>query len=270
MQPRIAWTFEPSVIVGLLAMSLAYGRAWTRARGPGEPHPPGFGRLALFCGGVLTVVVALISPIDVLGSQLMVMHMIQHVLLLDIAPILFILSLTKGILRPVTRRFTKIETQAGFLAHPAFAVLLYVTVMYLWHVPKMYDLALQYPNVHILEHICFSLAGGLYWWHLISPIRGRLRASGMGPVMYMVITKVLVGFLGVILAFSPHSIYPWYQHHGDYWGLSPGVDQNLAGVVMALEQSLVMGTAVVWLFVRMLIESEQEQQRLERYELAQN
>jgi len=267
MAPQIAWSFEPSVIVFLLAISLAYGRAWRRARRPGEPHPPGYGRLALFTGGVLTVVVALISPIDVLGSQLMFMHMIQHVLLLDVAPILFILSLTKGILRPVTRQLTAFEEGAGLLAHPIFAVWLYVMVMAIWHVPAMYDLALEHSGIHVLEHVCFGVAGGLYWWHLIGPIRGRLRRSGMAPVLYMVVTKLLVGVIGVVLAFSPHSIYPWYQHHPDYWGLKPAVDQNLAGVVMALEQSIVMGIAVVWLFVRMLIESEREQERAERYEV---
>ena len=268
MSPRIAWSFEPAVIVFVLALSLVYGRAWTRARQPGEPHPPGYGRLALFCAGVLTILAALVSPIDILGSQLMVMHMIQHVLLLDLVPILLILSLTKGILRPITRRLTAIESRAGVIGHPAFAVVLYVGVMAIWHIPAMYDLALRYANIHVLEHVCFGLAGGLYWWHLISPIRSRMRLSGMGPVLYMVVTKLLVGIIGVVLAFSPHSIYPWYQHHPDYWGLSPRTDQNMAGLVMALEQSIVMGIALVWLFMQMLTESEREAQRAERYEMA--
>jgi cytochrome c oxidase assembly factor CtaG len=267
MTPQTSWSFDPSVVVLLIALSLAYGRGWLLARGPGVPHPPGYGRLALFVAGVVTVVAALESPLDILGTQLMVMHMLQHVLLLDIAPILFILSLTKGILRPITRRLTAVETRAGAFAHPAFAVLFYVFVMALWHLPTMYDVALRYENVHLIEHVCFGLAGGLYWWHLLSPIRSRLRLDGMGPVLYMVVTKLLVGVIGVILAFSPHSIYPFYQHHPDYWGLSPGVDQNLAGVVMALEQSIVMGIALAWLFVRMLGESEREAQRAERYEV---
>jgi putative membrane protein len=244
----------------LLAITALYVRAWRRARGPGEPHPPGVGRLILFLSGSATIVLALMSPIDVLGEQLMVVHMVQHVLLLDLAPILWILGLTKGILRPVTRRFTVVEARAGFLAQPAFAVLLYIFAMAVWHVPAMYDLA--------LEHASFAAAGGLYWWHLLSPIRSRLRLSGMAPVLYMVVTKLVVGVLGVVLAFSPKSIYPWYQHLPHFWGLTPSVDQNLAGVVMALEQSIVMGIAVAWLFVRMLNESERDAQRAERYEVA--
>jgi cytochrome c oxidase assembly factor CtaG len=266
MAPRIAWTFEPSVVVAVLAMSLAYGRGWTRARRPGEPHPPGYGRLALFCGAQLTILVALVSPVDVLGSQLMVMHMVQHILLLDLVPILLILSLTKGILRPITRRVTAIERRAGFFAGPVFAVIAYCTVMWVWHIPALYDVALRHSDIHVFEHICFGAAGSLYWWHLLSPIRSRMRLGGMGPVLYMVVTKMVVGVLGVVLAFAPDSFYPWYAHHPDYWGLTPREDQNMAGLVMALEQSIVMGIALVFLFVRMLNESEQEAQRAERYE----
>ena len=67
----------------------------------------------------------------------------------------------------------------------------------------------------------------------------------------------------------PSAIYPFYEHHPHFWGLSASTDQSLAGLVMALEQSIVMGIALVVLFVQMLNESEREQQRRERYEIAQ-
>lgn len=256
------------MLVFILAASVLYGWAWRRARLPGEPHPPGYGRLALFCGSMLTVFVALISPVDGLARYLLVMHMTQHVLLLDIAPILFILSLTKGLLRPAMRRLNAIERGAGVLATPAFAVVLYVGMMWLWHIPALYDYALAHNTVHAMEHVCFATAGLLYWWHLISPVRSRFRWGGMGPVVYMVVTKFAVGLLGVGLAFSTVCFYPWYQHHPEYWGLSARTDQNLAGLLMALEQSIVMGIALAYLFVRMLNESEREAQRRERFEIA--
>jgi putative membrane protein len=256
------------VLLGVLAIGLLYGKGWRRARTAGEPHPPGLGRLTLFCGGLLAVLIALVSPVDVLGEQLMVMHMVQHILLLDIAPILMILGLTKGILRPVTRRLNAVERRAGWFAHPAFAVLAYAGFMWLWHVPSMYDSALRNPSVHALEHLCFAFAGGLYWWHLLSPIRNRMRLGGLGPIAYMVSTKLLVGVLGIVLAFAPHAIYPFYEHHRHYWSLSAQEDQSMAGLLMALEQSIVMGTALVYLFVRMLDETERDEQRSERYEIA--
>jgi putative membrane protein len=266
--PKIAWSFEPGVLIGVLVAAAVYFRWWRAARTPGEPHPPSFGRMALFAGGLLAVIAALVSPIDVLGEQLMVMHMVQHILLLDIAPILLILGLTKVLLRPATKRLQHVERRAGFLAHPAFAVLAYAGFMWLWHIPAMYDLALRHSNIHALEHICFFTAGFLYWWHLVSPIRSRMRLGGMGPVGYMVSTKLLVGILGIVLAFAPTAIYPFYAHHPHYWGLSPREDQNMAGLVMALEQSIVMGIALVVLFVQMLTESEREAQRAERFEVA--
>ncbi|MGA2010767.1 MAG: cytochrome c oxidase assembly protein [Solirubrobacteraceae bacterium] len=265
--PTIQWSPEPSVLVGVVALGVLYGLGWRRGRATGSPHRPGYGRLSLFAGGLLTILVALVSPIDALGSQLLVMHMVQHLLLLDIAPILLILGLNKVLMRPVTRRLHAIEQRAGYIAHPAFAVVFYVGVMWAWHVPAMYDAALRSTTVHAFEHVCFFTAGSLYWWHLLSPIRGRMRLDGMGPVAYMTVTKLLVGGLGVVLAFAPASFYPFYAHHPHYWGLSPSEDQSMAGLTMALEQSIVMGIALVYLFTRMLTESEREAQRAERFEV---
>jgi cytochrome c oxidase assembly factor CtaG len=268
VSPQTSWTFDPAVVVGVVLLVAVYLVAWRRARGPREPHPPGLGRLTLFLAGVLTIVVALISPLDSLGDQLMVMHMVQHTLLIDIAPILLILGLTKGLLRPVTRRVRAVERRAGYLAHPAFAVIFYVSILWFWHIPAIYDQAQGNGAVHALEHLCFAAAGTLYWWHVLSPIRSRLRLGGMGPVAYMASGKLAVGILGIVIAFAPTVLYPFYAHQPHYWGLSPLEDQMMAGLVMALEQSIVMGIAIVILFVKMLAESEREAQRAERFEIA--
>jgi cytochrome c oxidase assembly factor CtaG len=266
VSPQISWTLEPSVLVGVAALALVYITGWRRARATRSTHRPGLRHLTLFAGGLIATLAALISPIDALGDQLMLMHMVQHILLLDIVPILLILGLNKVLLRPITRRLTRLERRAGYLAHPAFAVLLYAGFMWAWHIPTMYDAALGHSGVHTFEHICFAAAGTLYWWHILSPIQGRMRLDGMGPVAYMVSTKLLVGLLGIAIAFAPASFYPFYAHHPHYWGLSPSEDQSIAGLVMALEQSVVMGIALTWLFVRMLTESEREARRAERYE----
>jgi putative membrane protein len=267
--PTIQWTFEPSVLIGVAALALLYLLGWRRGRATGSPHQPGFGRLTLFGLGLVAILAALVSPIDVLGDQLLVMHMVQHILLLDIAPILLILGLNKVLLRPMTRRLNVVEQRAGYLAHPAFAVICYVGFMWAWHIPALYDAALGNTTIHAFEHLCFAAAGTLYWWHLLSPIRNRYRLTGLGPVGYMVSTKLLVGLLGIVLAFAPASFYAYYSHHPHYWGLSPSTDQSMAGLVMALEQSIVMGIALVVVFVQMLNESEREAQRQERFEIAE-
>ena len=269
MSPQLYWSFSPGVLVGCALVAGVYVRRWRQVRlgtSPRRTAEAPVWRLCCFLASVTIALVALVSPLDALADQLFFGHMIQHMLLLDVVPILAILGLTKVILRPVTRAVTDLERRAGVLAHPAFAVVLYVTAIWAWHIPAAYDLAVRHETVHVLEHISFVLAGSLYWWHLLSPIRARLRLDGMGPVIYMASTKLFVGALGMGLAFAPSAPYPYYVHHARVWGISAISDQSIAGLIMAVEQSMVMGIALVTLFVRALAESERAQQRRERYE----
>jgi len=259
------WTFAPVILLALAGYAALYGARWRTARREGGARAAGGWRLAAFAGGIACLFIALISPVDRLGEQLATMHMVQHLLIADVAAILLTLGLTRWILRPATRRIHRLERAAGPFASPWFGVVAYVGAMWFWHVPVFYDAALEHDLVHTLEHLSFAAAGLLYWWHLLSPIRSRLRLGGMGPVAYMASTKVLVGLLGIVLAFAPDLLYDGYGATGSRWGLSPIDDQQVAGLLMALEQSIVMGIALAWLFARMLGESEEEEQRAERY-----
>jgi len=260
-----SWTFAPVVVVALVLYVAVYAARWRTARAQGGARAAGAGRLVLWLTGIAVLAAALLSPIDVLGEQFASAHMVQHLLVADLAPIALTLALTKHILRPVTRRVQRLERAAGPFGHPAFGVVAYVGVMWFWHVPAMYDAALSNPAVHTLEHLSFGAAGLLYWWHLLSPIRSRLRLGGLGPVAYMASTKLLVGLLGVVLAFAPEAFYAYDFGGSTRWGLDQVDDQRVAGLIMALEQSIVMGIALAYLFARMLSESEQEDRRAERY-----
>jgi putative membrane protein len=271
MSPDLQWSPSPGVLIASLLVGAVYVRRWRQVRTAdprlGSTQAPVW-RLACFIASILVALAALVSPLDALADQLFFAHMIQHMLLLDVVPILAILGLTKVLLRPITRGVHDLERRAGPFAHPAFAVFLYVTVIWAWHVPSAYDFAVSHPFVHILEHVTFVIAGSLYWWHLLSPIRARQRLDGLGPVVYMAATKLFVGALGMGLAFAPSALYPYYVHHARVWGISAGSDQSIAGLIMAVEQSLVMGVAIAVLFMRALTESERAQQRRERYEAA--
>lgn len=271
MAADYSWSLEPDVLLGVALVGGAYVARWRsvrRGRSARAAAEAPVWRLCCFLGSLLATLIALVSPVDELADQLFLMHMAQHMLLLDVVPILAILGFTKVILRPLTRAIGELERRAGALASPAFAVVLYVGVIWAWHVPEAYDAALRHPPVHVLEHLTFLLAGSLYWWHLLSPIRARLRLGGLGPIAYMGATKLFAGALGMGLAFAPSALYPYYVHHARVWGLSAHDDQSIAGLIMAVEQSVVMGIALVVLFVRALAESEREQQRRERYETA--
>jgi cytochrome c oxidase assembly factor CtaG len=264
MRPDASWSLQPGVLGSVAVLAGAYVVGWRRARARAGARGADALRLAAALAGLVAVLVALVSPVDRLADQMLSMHMLQHLLLLDVAPVLVLLGLTKVLLRPIARKLLRVERAAGMLAHPAVAVALYVAGTWAWHAPALYDAAVRHPLVHVAEHLTFLAVGGLYWWHLLSPVRARAGLSGMGPTVYMASTKVLVGLLGVTLAFAPGVLYPHYAHQPRYWGLSAHDDQAAAGLLMALEQSLLMGIALAVLFFRALAESERREQRAER------
>lgn len=270
VSPDLHWTLSPGPILLILLLSGLYGVRFVRVRREPRTRPPELWRAACFALAMLGLVAALVSPIDAMGEQLFFMHMVQHVILLDVVPVLTMLSLTKALLRPVTRAVSQLERQVGYLAHPIAAVALYVGVMWLWHIPTLYDAATRHIGVHVVEHLCFTFVGFLYWWHLLSPIRARMSQGPFGPVMYMLGTKLLVGILGIGITFAPNPLYSFYTDLAARGGLPFGIsaldDQAVAGAIMATEQSVVMGIALAWLFVRALSESERDDQRAEALE----
>jgi putative membrane protein len=260
------WTFAPVLLLTLVVYAVVYVVRWRKVRATHGARAAGGGRIALWFTGLGLIVVALMSPLDRIGEQLASAHMVQHLILADLVPIAMILALTKVLLRPVTRQVNAIEKRAGWFGHPAAGLVAYVGFMWFWHIPVLYDAALDNAYVHVIEHLTFAASGFLYWWHLISPIRSRLRLGGMAPIAYMATTKLLVGALGIFLAFYPKLLYDGYAINGERWGMSPVDDQHVAGLIMGLEQSLVMGIGLAYLFARMLRESEEADLRAERLE----
>lgn len=264
------WTFEPQVLLPIAVAAAVYGwrvRDLRLQGGPSGPAGPGGLRIAAFYGGLALAVIALCSPIDTIGEQrLFTAHMIQHLLLTDLVPILLLLGLTRTFLRPAVRRLRPLEEALGPLAHPAAALLAYVGFMWLWHIPAMYDLALDHAWAHALEHASFFTAGIAFWWFVLEPVPPRHRLRGPWSIAYMSGAKLAMGVLGVVLTFSPDLMYDHYRHVPRTWGLSPLADLNLGGVLMMVEQSVVLVIFFALLFARMLEDSEQAERRRERFE----
>ena len=157
--PDASWTFEPGVIALTAIAGYVYVRRWRAARAQAGPRAASGWRLVSFMAGLATVLVALVSPVDRLADQLLLMHMVQHLLLLDISAILLLLGLTRVILRPVTRYLEPAERKAGVISHPVTAVVLYVGIMWVWHIPALYDAAVQNSGLHVVEHLTMATAG---------------------------------------------------------------------------------------------------------------
>lgn len=221
-----------------------------------------------FAMAMAVFAVALLPPVDRLAERLFTMHMAQHLLLADLGPLLLLLGLTRLILRPLTRRLKALERALGPLAQPLTGLLLWLAILYLWHIPALYDAALASPALHALEHLSFVVAGVAFWWPLIQPIPMRRRLTGTQPLAYIATAKFGLGLLGVYLAFIPQAVYSHYVDLQPIWGLSPLEDQSIGGTLMMIEQSLVLATAFAIFFVKMLAGSERRQLRREGAALA--
>ena len=265
--PRIQWLPDPAVLVPLALLVVVYVRRFAAARREAGGRGAGPLQAAAFAGAVAAMLVALASPIDGLGADyLFSAHMLQHVLLGDMAPLLLLLSLSRVILRPLTRRLTAVERALGPFAHPLTGLAAWLVLMYLWHIPALYDAALEQPVVHLVEHVSFFTAGVAVWWPLIQPVPMRRTLPGLWPLAYIGAAKLGLAVLGVYLTWSSDVLYAFYEDVPRIWGLSPVDDQNVGGAIMMLEQSLTFVLVLVAVFVRALTRSEADERRRERLE----
>jgi cytochrome c oxidase assembly factor CtaG len=270
VHPQIHWFADPAVLAPILLMVGIYVRLFREARRETGGRGAEAWRAIAFAGAVLALLGALVTPVEGLGEDyLFSAHMLQHVLLGDIAPLLLLLSLSRVILRPVTRRLMRVERALGPLASPPVAIVVWLGTMYLWHVPALYDAAAEHAALHALEHLSFFAAGIALWWPLVQPVPMRRGLTGLQPLGYIAAAKGGLAALGLVLAWSSTAHYPWYEDAPRIWGLSAVEDQNVAGVIMMVEQSMTLVLVMVWVFVRMLSRSEQEEVRRERLDDAQ-
>ena len=243
-----------------LAASVMYAvRARTLAH-RGTPVPRW--RIASFAGAVVLFVVALSPPLESRAAELFSFHMIQHVLLGDLAPLLFVLSLTGPLLRPLLslRPIAALRP----LAHPLVALPLWTLNLFLWHVPLLYEGAVNNDAVHALEHICFFTAGSLMWAAVVEVLPGPAWFGTAAKLGYVVAVRLLETILGNIFIWAGRPIYDVYADGSDLYGISPLRDQGLAGTIMMIEGSLVTIGAIAWLFLRWGAESELRQQLIEQ------
>jgi putative membrane protein len=221
-----------------LAYAIGLARVW-RAAGPGH----GVGRLeaGAFAAGWLTLVVALLSPLDRLSEQLFAAHMVQHELLMVVAAPLVVLSAPLVVfawLLPArsrrwvfdglrSRPFAAISTTA---TAPAIVWLLHAIALWLWHLPTLFDATLENDLIHAAQHLSFFGTAVLFWWGISHGRYGRL--SYGAAVLYTFATAGHSGILGALLTFSPHPWYSAYATTTTAWGLTPLEDQQLGGLVM--------------------------------------
>ena len=240
-----AWSFDPPMLLGLALAALLYVRGWRILQRRGQKH----GGLApwrawCFAGGLGSLTLALVSPIDTYGSYFFFMHMIQHLLLLVAAPPLIwlgapVLPWLWGLPADERRGVARLLSPRGplhavfhLLSSPGVAAGLYLGSIAFWHVPVFYDAAQGQTVVHYLEHITFFGTGLLYWWQIVHPAGGR-RRLGFGLAVFYLIPPMLEGnLIGALISFAGEPIYRTYQLAPRVWGLTVLEDQQLGGLIM--------------------------------------
>jgi putative membrane protein len=256
-----SWTLDPLQLAPIALAVLAYGLRVRTLRRRGTPVPRR--RLALFGLGIALLVLALASPIAAIGEEeLFSFHMLQHVLLGDLAPLCLLAGLSGPLLRPVLA-LRPVE-RLRVLAHPAVALPLWALNLYVWHVPVLYEAAVEHSAVHALEHVSFFTAGLIVWLPVLETLPAPEWFGTGAKLAYIAVVRVVETVLGNVFVWSGTVFYGVYASGEELWGVSPLRDQGLAGAVMMIEGSLVTIGALAWLFLRLAQEGELRQELLER------
>ncbi len=256
-----AWTFEPFVVASLGIATWLYlrgvARVWASAgRGRGISRAN-----ALSCaGGLATLIVALVSPLDALGGTLLSAHMAQHGLLAGVAPPLLLigrpgLAFAWGVrpawkLRPTTlRAWRSIIAVTRRLSAPALATFLHAVMLWIWHAPTFFDAAVAHEWMHALQHLCFFVPALFFWRALLDASSPRRAAIS---IVAAFLTFMHTGLLGGLLTMAPEPLYSPYVGRAGVWPVTALEDQQLAGVLMWVPLGLPYLVIGLWLVSRVL------------------
>ena len=258
-----SWALLPWVLATLLLTGLVYLRGFRllQATRP-EQFPPW--RAFAFVAGLLSIWIALASPLDAMGGFLLTAHMVQHFILMSVAPPLLLLGypvvpMLRGLPRPLVSdglgpyfSMRWLHGLQSFLTHPAFGWLA-MNIAYIgWHVPAAYELTLRSHSWHEVEHVCFFLTSLAFWWNVVQPWPSKPRFSRWTVLFYLISADIINTALSASLSFSGKLFYPTYGAVPRISGLSPMNDQIAAGAFMWVIGSVAFLVPAIGVTVRLL------------------
>jgi putative copper resistance protein D len=224
-----------------------------------------------FMGGLACVVVALDSGIGAYDDQLLTVHMVQHMLLLLVAPLLLLAGRPVIlVLRclPARRRRAPagVLYRLGSVTRPAVCLVTFSSVLVVTHLPAFYDATLRHPAAHDAEHVLYLIAGLLLWWPLldVDPVPSH-RLSGLGRLVYLLATMPAMAIVGAYLNRHPTLVYPPYGAPAHAMGFSAVVDQERAGAIMWVAGSAILIAVGLWVTIAALVAEERRQQAREAH-----
>jgi cytochrome c oxidase assembly factor CtaG len=231
-----SFSFEPLFLVLAAAAAALYWRAARTDR-------PATWRVVAFASGLFLIAASLNSPLETIASRyLLLIHLLQNALIADAAPLLILLGLTPRMRAALGRRGLD-RVRARWILP------IWLGAWYLTHLASFYNWALRTGWGLNIEHAILIAVGLLFWWPIVS---GRLTVPA--GLAYLAVAFVGCSFLGLAFIFSSHPFYSFYEHAPRLWGLSPIRDQNLGGILMNGEQTLVFLLAIGYFVMRLLDE----------------
>jgi putative copper resistance protein D len=254
------WTLSPSVAVPAVACAVGYALAThrTRSRWP-------LRRTASFQAGIASVVLALQSGIDAYDDRLLSVHMVQHMLLLVVAPplllggrplILALRSLPRDARRSLARVLDALRPYTG----PVPALVAFGAVVVLTHIPSFYDATLRHPALHDCEHALYLMAGLLMWSPLLDGDPApRRRLNGLAKLIYLIVAMLPMALVGAYLNRHATLVYPAYESQAKALGISAVNDQAQAGAIMWVVGDTVMVAVGLWAALGAMLAEERRQ-----------
>ncbi|MGH2461443.1 MAG: cytochrome c oxidase assembly protein [Chloroflexota bacterium] len=226
------WNFDPSIVAGIGVLAVVYV-VWVRPVVPVTRW-----QIAAYFGGLFILFLALVSPLDLLSDRyLFSAHMLQHVLLLFVVPPMLIWGLPVSLLA----RVCEVVPEGSILrkiASPLPTFLLYVGLMWIWHLPKLYEAALGNELIHVGEHLCFLGSATLFWWLIVRSDQSLAPVPALGRIALLFGAAVgssglaaLITFAGMVL-YPTYALGPPYSAVRDALGMTPLVDQQVGGLLM--------------------------------------
>jgi putative membrane protein len=262
MNPLLAHvdaTLAPLELLPLLVAALLYAKRSITLAEKGRPVP--LWRQLCFAAGLLTIAVALVSPVAHVAEELVIAHMVEHLMLGDLATLLLVLGLTGPLLQPILA--IPVFDRLRILAHPLVAFPLWAINFYVWHIPALYDAAYGGAALHALEHSLFIFLGCLMWMPVFGPLPTPQWFTAAWKVGYVIAVRFAGAILGNVLMWSGTVLYPIYAPGERYWGISPIADQSTAGVVMMIEGTFLALGLLAWVFFEAAREGIEKQRLLD-------
>jgi cytochrome c oxidase assembly factor CtaG len=255
----VSGTFEPLQLLPPTVAILGYGLRSRTLAAQGRPVPRA--KQWLFAAGMLLVFASLVSPVASIGGELVLSHMAQHLLMADLGALLIVLGLTGPLLQPLLA--LRFVDRLRFLVHPAVALPLWAIDLYVWHLPALYQAALNNQAVHALEHTTFMFFGITMWMALLGPLPQPDWFGNGAKLIYIAAVRLAGALLANVFIWSEAVFYPDYRSGQASWSISPLNDQGVAGTIMMIEGSLVTIILFGWLFMKTAREAEEKQDLLE-------